>query len=703
MMKPIYLLLIFSGLCYAQVTVTSPAVFTGSGLNDATSGGIWTPLPTNASYVVTISATGTPDQFTWTLNNGTASAPIAITGSVQTLSNGITVTFAATTGHSLADYWTIKVSANSSSSSVNWIHRLWNAITRTSQDKMRDTVSVRDFGAQGDGSSDDTAAFQNAINAVAKAGYNASQTAPGATVHVPIGHYIVGPLFMSRGVRLECDSMAEGSTLMMKSNSETMLTFSNAAFSGAANCFIDSNGKTGTTGIEEDTTPTNNHFSNIAMNNLGTCVTTTSAYFNLFENVRCYGPTSYGFLFGNSSNSLTCIDCSVYSSATSTLCLQVAQSLGVTISGGTYEANCYIQVYGTNGTTIAGNYFENATGMESPYGWINLGIGSPYLTSGTSITGNTFRGGAPYALQIQGADGVTVSANDIAADTDAFFIVNNVGATYPNRGLNLGNNTYNIGGLGYDPTKLLAYNANPTTENTLNSNTNQEVIDPLLFTAPLYGTAYAFKEPPDPSIMNNQAALYWDGTALWAKFKNSSGTIFHTQISDPGNVHTVGPAGTGGQLVVNTPSLNSSFPSWFNVSGTYGSLLSTIILDAYGVQSGGGYTSNFLFRTYTGSSNTGSVTFDNGGGVTASSLAGSGTRCLQATNAGMVQLSAAACAATLTAGTSISIVGNAINNTAPFPGGTTVTYTGVPTGCTFTGGVPSGCTSTTLIFTNGLK
>jgi hypothetical protein len=76
---------------------------------------------------------------------------------------------------------------------VAFIQAGTGAVTRTAQAKMRDVVSVKDFGAVGDGVADDTAAIQAAINSGAK------------TILLPTGTYLV-----SSSIRLKTGQTITG-------------------------------------------------------------------------------------------------------------------------------------------------------------------------------------------------------------------------------------------------------------------------------------------------------------------------------------------------------------------------------------------------------------------------------------------------------------------------------------------------------------
>lgn len=91
---------------------TMVTVYTGSGINDVTVGGTFSGAAT--SYVdIIIDAAGTPDTFKWRRDGGSYTTGVSITGSAQTLEVGITVTFAATTGHILADAWSVSITPSS--------------------------------------------------------------------------------------------------------------------------------------------------------------------------------------------------------------------------------------------------------------------------------------------------------------------------------------------------------------------------------------------------------------------------------------------------------------------------------------------------------------------------------------------------------------------------------------------------------------
>ena len=84
-----------------------PETFTGVGLDDITVGGTFTGFKKKADYRVRIDGTGTPDTFEWSNDGGVIwiQQDVPITGVAQTLECGITVTFSATTGHTLNDLW----------------------------------------------------------------------------------------------------------------------------------------------------------------------------------------------------------------------------------------------------------------------------------------------------------------------------------------------------------------------------------------------------------------------------------------------------------------------------------------------------------------------------------------------------------------------------------------------------------------------
>jgi len=70
------------------------------------------------------------------------------------------------------------------------------AVNRTVQTKLQESISVKDFGAKGDGSTDDTAAFNAAILAVAIAG--------GGTIIAPnANYYIAGTILLPSNIHLD--------------------------------------------------------------------------------------------------------------------------------------------------------------------------------------------------------------------------------------------------------------------------------------------------------------------------------------------------------------------------------------------------------------------------------------------------------------------------------------------------------------------
>ena len=78
-----------------------------SALNDLTSSGTYSGS-IKTKFIIQIDSTGTPDTFKWQKENGALTSGVSITGSGQTLSDGVQITFGATTGHAINDKWEVE-------------------------------------------------------------------------------------------------------------------------------------------------------------------------------------------------------------------------------------------------------------------------------------------------------------------------------------------------------------------------------------------------------------------------------------------------------------------------------------------------------------------------------------------------------------------------------------------------------------------
>jgi len=122
-------------------------------------------------------------------NNG--SLRVYINGLLEELGDSYTETASGVVfseGLQLADEVTFifnsEIGLNLDSDSIEFKQAGTGAVTRTAQDKMRESVSVKDFGALGDGVTDDTVAIQAAVSYIETTGQN---------VLIPPGEYLTDP------------------------------------------------------------------------------------------------------------------------------------------------------------------------------------------------------------------------------------------------------------------------------------------------------------------------------------------------------------------------------------------------------------------------------------------------------------------------------------------------------------------------------
>ena len=207
------------------------------------------------------------------------------------LGDGSAATDAATVGQTVT-----ALAASSGSSLVGHLPSGTGAVATTVQTKLRESVSVKDFGAKGDGTTDDTSAFAAFLTSVAgKSGFIPNPS---------VGYKITSALTIPSSTRLYGED--KFSTRIFPSGSFTLFTMMNGSV--LENLYLDGNSQTGI-GINITGTEGQQRIDNCKITDFdNTCInfaaTTAGSYFSstnclVYRKSAAYGSGKYAVVIAD--------------------------------------------------------------------------------------------------------------------------------------------------------------------------------------------------------------------------------------------------------------------------------------------------------------------------------------------------------------------------------------------------------------------
>lgn len=191
-------------------------------------GTAWVDGPVNAGTIASYSLSGTGSQTAFTLPVDPVSennTQVYIGGVYQSKSeygvSGTTLTFSSAPPAGANNIEVVVISTlalgATDAALVGFKQSGTGAVARTAQDKLREVVSVKDFGAVGNGVTNDSAAIQAAIDAVSSAG--------GGVLFFPKGDYVATGLVLKSNVTFKGAGRAISRLVIPSGNTTTNTIF----------------------------------------------------------------------------------------------------------------------------------------------------------------------------------------------------------------------------------------------------------------------------------------------------------------------------------------------------------------------------------------------------------------------------------------------------------------------------------------------
>ena len=294
------------------------------------------------------------------------------------------------------------LAAPGGSSLVGFLQAGTGATARTVQTKLRETISVKDFGAVGNGIADDTAAVQAALVAAA-----------GRSLYIPNGTYLCGALIVYSGTTIYGD---DPTTSILKAQPTLGIStplLRNQNTSGTAYVYTDK-------GIQVRNLGFNG---NNLGNRLEGLVAFSKVEDGVFDNCRVFDIKYIGLVLAgclsfavNNSFFINCGNTVVTIEGGAAIWFGPAAdttiSFDISVTENTFQSNNWSAIYANaNRVSIIGNYMvgnkESAVYMT----------GSNNIVSNNWISNQTIKYISASGLEIAG-DNVTITGNYIG-DTDS--------------------------------------------------------------------------------------------------------------------------------------------------------------------------------------------------------------------------------------------------------------------------------------------
>jgi len=281
-------------------------------------------------------------------------------------------------------------SAVGQSANIAYTYASANAVTRTASAKMSDIVSVKDFGAVGNGVANDTAAIQAALYA-------------GKTIYFPNGTYLTGQVTVPAKARLVGESLANVIISPYGTISGTGVFYlNNVSFVEISNFTFSSNYPTNANPVAIYVSGgSNNYIHDIYINSYDFGISTNSTTDSNFERITVTSGNNCGIYIGGSTSYRNkVLNCTVLHSGTNH-CIQINGGKDNQISA----CECTdgkvfgISIYNTNSAIVSNN-----TIWDTLQEGINLENSNNCIVVNNNIYWTTTAISTDFGLSLYGAD-----------------------------------------------------------------------------------------------------------------------------------------------------------------------------------------------------------------------------------------------------------------------------------------------------------